>query len=79
VPGYWADITRSRKVTAKGLDRDGHEIRVKGEDLLAQALEHEVDHVNGVLYVDYLESMDQLRKAEPHEEEDLSEVAQAGP
>ena len=79
VPGYWADITRSRKVTAKGLDRDGREIRVKGEDLLAQALEHEVDHINGVLYVDYLESTDQLRKAEPHEEEDLSEVAQAGP
>ena len=79
VPGYWAEITRARKVTAKGLNRDGREIRVKGEDLLAQALEHEIDHINGVLYVDYLESTDQLMKAEPHEEEGLSEVAQTGP
>jgi peptide deformylase len=80
VPGYWAEITRSRKVTAKGLNLEGREIRVKGEDLLAQALEHEIDHINGVLYVDYLESMDQLMKVESKEEEEgLSETAQAGP
>lgn len=63
VPGYRAPITRSVKVTVKGLDRDGHEIRIRAEDnLLAQALEHEVDHVNGMLYVDRLDSMDDLVK-----------------
>jgi peptide deformylase len=47
----------------KGLDIDGHQIRVKAEDdLLAQALEHEVDHVNGILYVDRLDSPDDLVK-----------------
>jgi peptide deformylase len=79
VPGYWGEITRSVKVIAKGLNREGREVRVKGEDLLAQALEHEFDHINGVLYIDHLESMDQLVKIEPQEEESgLSEAAQAG-
>ncbi len=81
VPGYWAEVTRSEKVTAKGLNRDGREVRVKGEGLLAQALEHEIDHINGVLYVDHLESMDQLVKIEPEPPPDsgASEPASAGP
>ncbi len=63
VPGYRGVITRSLRVTVKGLDIDGHQIRVKAEDnLLAQALEHEVDHVNGILYVDRLDSPDDLVK-----------------
>jgi peptide deformylase len=80
VPGYWGEIARSEKVVAKGLNREGREVRVKGEDLLAQALEHEFDHINGVLYIDHLESMDQLMKIEPQEEEEsgLSEAARAG-
>lgn len=69
VPGYWGEITRALKVTAKGLNREGREVRVKGEELLAQALEHEIDHINGVLYIDHLESVDQLVKAEPKDEE----------
>ena len=75
VPGYKAEITRSETVTVKGLDRDGRPMRIKAtaseeapEDaLLAQALEHEMDHLNGVLYIDYLESPDQLVRLEPDE------------
>jgi peptide deformylase len=80
VPGYWGEITRSVKVIAKGLDREGREVRIKGEDLLAQALEHEIDHINGVLYIDYLESLDQLVKIEPEQEAGpgLSDAARAG-
>ena len=79
VPGYWAELTRSVKVVARGLDREGREVRIKGEDLLAQALEHEFDHINGVLYIDYLESLDQLVKTEPEQEEEsgLFEAARA--
>ena len=65
VPGYRGEIERSLKVTAKGLDRSGKEVRVRGEGLLAQAIEHEVDHLNGTLYIDHLESMDNLFKLEP--------------
>jgi peptide deformylase len=65
LPGYRGEIHRSVKVTAKGLDRDGREIRVKGEGLLAQALEHEIDHLNGTLYIDYLEGIDKLFQVAP--------------
>ncbi len=66
VPGYRGQLTRSERVVVKALNEQGREIRVKAEgDLLAQALEHETDHVNGVLYVDRLDSKDDLVKLEP--------------
>jgi peptide deformylase len=64
VPGYYGEIKRAKSVTAKGRDASGKEIRIKGEELLAQALEHEVDHLNGMLYIDHLESQDELHKVE---------------
>lgn len=62
VPGFRGEIMRSVKVLAQGLDpSSGKLIRVRSEnDLLAEALEHEIDHVNGILYVDYLPSPDAL-------------------
>ncbi len=65
VPGYFGEIKRAESVTAKGRDPKGKEIRIKASDLLAQALEHEIDHINGVLYIDHLESTDKLQKIEP--------------
>ena len=67
VPGYFGEIKRAESVTVKGLDPNGKEIRIKAIELLAEALEHEIDHLNGVLYIDHLESMDKLRKIEPEE------------
>jgi peptide deformylase len=65
VPGYRGEIERSLRVIVKGLDRSGKEVRIRGESLLSQALEHEIDHLNGILYIDRLESMDNLFKLEP--------------
>ena len=65
VPGYAGVIKRSEMVTVKGRDRQGKPIRIKATNLMAQALEHEVDHLNGVLYVDHVESQDNLFKVEP--------------
>ncbi|MEX0751091.1 MAG: peptide deformylase [Dehalococcoidia bacterium] len=66
VPGYQAEINRSKQVTVKALDREGKEVRIKAVDsLLAQALEHEIDHINGILYIDYLESADELIPVRP--------------
>lgn len=65
VPGYFGEIKRAESVTVKGRDPEGKEIRIKASDLLAQALEHEIDHINGVLYIDHLESADKLQKVEP--------------
>ncbi len=64
VPGYYGEIKRAEQVTVKGRDAGGKEIRIKAEDLLAQALEHEIDHLNGTLYIDYLESPEKLHKVE---------------
>ncbi len=65
VPGYAGEIKRSVSVTVKGQDRQGKAIRFKGTELMAEALEHELDHLNGILYIDYLESQDKLHKIEP--------------
>jgi peptide deformylase len=65
VPGYYGEIKRAQRVTVKGRDLSGKEVRIKAEELLAQALEHEIDHTKGVLYIDHLESQDDLHRVEP--------------
>ena len=64
VPGYFGEIKRSASVTVKGQDRQGKAIRIKGTGLMAEALEHEIDHLNGTLYLDHVESQDKLHKIE---------------
>lgn len=65
LPGYVGQIKRSLVVKVKGLDREGKSVRIKAEGLLAEALEHEIDHLNGVLFLDHLDSLDKLHKMEP--------------
>ncbi len=65
VPGYAGEIKRAISVTVKGQNRQGKAIRLKGTELMAEALEHELDHLNGILYIDHLESQDKLHKIEP--------------
>ena len=68
IPGYAGEIKRSVSVTVKGWDRRGKTIRIKATALMAQALEHELDHLNGVLYIDHLESQDKLHRVETETE-----------
>ena len=74
VPGYTGEIKRSLSVTVKGQDRQGRAIRLRATDLMAQALEHELDHLNGVLYIDHLESPDKLHKVEPETQDGVSSI-----
>jgi peptide deformylase len=67
VPGYSGMVKRSVSVTCKARNQDWKEVRVKAEGLLAQALEHEIDHLSGILFVNRLESPDKLTKLEPAE------------
>ena len=67
IPGYRGELTRSLKVRVRALDRDGNPVRFKAEGLLAQALEHETDHINGTLYIDHLESPEKLWKLQAQE------------
>ena len=71
IPGYRGTVKRWERVRARALDLSGKVIRIKAEGLLAQALEHETDHLNGVLYIDRLVSRDSLHKItyQPQEED----------
>ena len=63
VPGYAGEVKRAASVTVKGRDRQGKVIRIKAAGLLAHALQHELDHLDGILYVDRIESRDKLQEA----------------
>lgn len=52
VPGKQGNVIRPQYVKVKAEDRDGNSIEIQGEDLLARALCHEIDHLNGILYTD---------------------------
>ena len=67
VPGYRGSIKRSLSVTVKGQNRHGEQVRIKARDFLAEVLEHEIDHLNGTLYIDHIESKDKLYRIEPGE------------
>jgi len=55
VPGFHFEIVRAERVTMRGLDLDGHEVLLEGDDLLARMIQHEIDHLDGVLLLDRLE------------------------
>ena len=62
VPGFYGDVTRFLQVTVGGINSKGKKVKVTGEGLLARALQHEIDHLDGVLYLDRAEA---LYKQEP--------------
>ena len=64
IPGYRGLVRRSVKIRARAQDLDGRMVRVRADELLAQALEHEVDHLDGTLYIDRLVDRDHLWKIE---------------
>jgi peptide deformylase len=74
VPGYIGEVARAQRVVVRALNRHGKEVRIKGEDLLARALQHEIDHLDGVLFVDKLTSIDTLKEVEVGSEEEAAEA-----
>jgi peptide deformylase len=54
VPGIYADVTRAEKILVRALDRDGQPFEVNAEGLLAVCIQHEMDHLAGKVFVDYL-------------------------
>ncbi|RUO56726.1 peptide deformylase [Pseudidiomarina homiensis] len=63
-PGVYAKVERASKVTVKALDRNGEAFSLTAEGLLAICIQHELDHLNGKLFVDYLSPLkrDRIRK-----------------
>jgi peptide deformylase len=54
IPGVSDVVARPSRVTVEGLDPDGRPVRVSGSGLLARVLQHEIDHLDGVLFIDHL-------------------------
>ena len=54
VPDYSAKVKRARRVAVRGHNRHGQPVEVRGEELLARALQHEIDHLEGTLFIDRL-------------------------
>ncbi|MFJ6325613.1 MULTISPECIES: peptide deformylase [unclassified Rhizobium] len=54
IPDYYAEVERPARVTVKHLDRDGKEQITEADGLLATCVQHEIDHLNGVLFIDYI-------------------------
>ncbi|MBC7251522.1 MAG: peptide deformylase [Anaerolineae bacterium] len=69
VPGYVGYVERATEVTVQGLDRHGRPVRIDATGLLARAFQHEIDHLDGVLYVDRLKGPDKLYRIVEAEEE----------
>src|SRR3954471_4549532 len=74
LPGYYAYVTRRERVTVVAQNRHGKKIKVAGSGLLGRALQHELDHLDGKLFIDYLDSMDELIPISSGEDDD--EVAE---
>ncbi|MBN1201573.1 MAG: peptide deformylase [Anaerolineae bacterium] len=52
IPGYFGNVKRHQSVTVRGYDRDGKKIRIKANGWLARVFQHEIDHLDGVLFID---------------------------
>ena len=78
IPGYVAYVTRRERVWVVAQNRFGRNIKVAGSGLLSRALQHELDHLVGKLYIDYLDSMDELipvAQSRPGDDVEAAEAA----
>jgi peptide deformylase len=75
VPGLVGEVERCCAVTVKGHDRHGRKVRIKAQDLLARVFQHEIDHCDGVLFIDHIDDPEKLHPVTEGQEE-ASEAAQ---
>lgn len=54
IPGFTAEIVRKAEIVVEGINKDGKEITVEAKDLLSRVIQHEIDHLDGVLFIDRL-------------------------
>ena len=71
VPGWAGEVTRHHKVVIKGLDKSGRRIRIEAEGLLARVFQHEIDHLEGVLFTDRISDPEKIWPIKEGEEEQV--------
>ena len=72
IPGYIGEVQRANKVVVKARNRAGKDVRIKAEGLLARCLQHEIDHIDGILFTDRLTDPRTLRKVSDKEAEEAA-------
>jgi peptide deformylase len=69
IPGYVGEVERANQVLVRGVDVDGRRFRLRPKGFLARVFQHEIDHLNGVLYIDQLVAPDRIWEVTPGTEE----------
>jgi peptide deformylase len=70
IPGWVGEVPRHASVTVKAQSLEGKEVRIKANDYYARVLQHEIDHLNGILFTDRVVNLDSLRRITPEESEE---------
>ncbi len=52
IPGLWGEVARAQKIDVEAMNLQGDKVRIEGDSLLARAIQHEFDHLNGILFID---------------------------
>jgi len=68
VPGMVGDVTRAYQVVVRALDKKGRQVEITATDLLARALQHEIDHLDGILFIDKAENIREATEEDEGEE-----------
>lgn len=57
VPGYYGDVERATRITVKAINRNNKKVQIKAKDFLARIIQHEIDHLDGILFIEKAESL----------------------
>ena len=74
LPGYVGKVERALKVTLKGKNKKGKDVTLQAEGMLARCFQHEVDHLDGIMYTDRMAPTERLRAVTREEEEELADA-----
>lgn len=78
IPGWNGLVDRHIWVVVKGLDREGHEFRIRARDYVARIFQHEIDHLNGVLFTDHITDREKLWRPSEKRRRQQAEAAERG-
>jgi peptide deformylase len=74
IPGWVGEVPRHTAVTVKGQTPEGKEVRIKAHDYFARVLQHEIDHLNGILFTDRIVDIKTLQRIDPQASEEEKQV-----
>lgn len=77
IPGIYAKVNRPSEILVRGMDRDGKMIEFEADELLAVCIQHEIDHLNGKLFIDHLSGLKRTRALQKYKKELAQQQADA--